>query len=400
MSIIDRDLGDLLFYASLAIIVSLTFTANIEPVAAALLPLSYVALGALVLAMVFRIRRYSAVEILVLCGLGAISLYQFVACGDNSLMKLVLLLAAMKGISFDRCIRFDLTLRVIWTIALVALSYVGAAEDIVTSDALRGVRHSLGFSNANQLGMAVLIEVLEALYLMGFKLRLLPAVAFSAVATWLDAMSGSRSSTAFIFLALILAAVNTFWPRVIRGRAFKSVSVCAVPVLFVLTWATVFLYQQGNPVAVELNETLTNRVWHIDAYAKLFDPTLFGSDLSSAGMTLDTLYAYLVYGHGIVISLAYLIAQPLLVRNLWERGEYGLVITLLVLSFYGLSERLWLCVEYDALMLAFAALLYGPGYRFASGDADFAEWASQPCPEAQRSRPARTNTVRTISGKR
>lgn len=366
MSFLNRDIGDYLFYASLTIFVSLTFTANIEAVAGALLPLSYVALAMLALAFVVRIRRYRASEVYAICGLGAVGLYQFFENGDSTLMKFALLLAALKGIPFNRCIRYDLVLRLLWTVTLVALSYAGYAEDIVTSDALRGARHSLGFSNANQLGMAVLIACLEALYLMDFRLRPAPTAVIVVIALWLDVVSGSRSSTMFILLALALAAVNT----VSRGRLEKStvmrrMSELAVPCLFLLTWCVAWFYQQGASWAIELNELMTNRVGHIDAYTDLFIPQAFGSDLSAAGMTLDTLYAYLVYGYGVVVTMAYIVAEPILMRRLHSLEGGSLSLVFLLLSLYGLSERLWFCVEYNALMLGFGALVFGSEFRFS-----------------------------------
>lgn len=359
MKTADIDLGNMLFYVSLTIFVSLTFASNIGPVAATLQPFSYAALAALALTLVFKIRSYTAIELLALFALGAFSVYQSVECGNYSPMKFALLLPAMKGIRFVECIRYDLILRVVWTIALIALSYAGIAEDIVIYDAARGVRHSLGFSSANQLAMAVLIEVLEALYLMDFKFRLVPMIGFACVAIWLDAVTCSRASTIIVVIALMFATVNTFFPRITQEwRGFRLACIWAAPIMFALTWLLVFLYQQGNPIAVELDEMTTGRIWHIDVYTHLFAPTLFGSNLAPAEMTLDTLYAYLVYGYGVIITTVYLIVQPLLVKNLWERREHGLVIVLFVLTVYGLFERLWLCVEYDAFMLCFAAIIF------------------------------------------
>ncbi|WP_066834570.1 hypothetical protein [Collinsella ihumii] len=357
-----RSLADYLFFSAFGLLVSLTFIANIESATVVVPALSCFALYVLLIATLLRIREYRGVEVVMLCMFGIIAVFRFLRCDDTSTLKLVLLLAACKGVNLNSSIRFDMTLRIAWTIILIAFSQMGLAEDIVTSDATRGTRHSLGFSNANQLGMDVLIISLEMLYLYRFKLKITRGLLLLGIVLLLDYYTGSRSATILIYLAVAFALLNTFWDRGIADSKvlFRACQLTA-PILFVLTWMALIGFQQGEAWALELNEMLTNRVRYIDVYSMLYSPSFFGRDLSEAGITLDTLYAYLVYGYGILITAGYLVAFPALMQKMHERGENSLVIVFLLLSIYGLSERLWVCAEYNALMLAFSVLLYDDG---------------------------------------
>ena len=355
-----RNLADYLFYVALGMLVSLTFVANVGQLAPTVPALVIVSLSILMLAVLLRIREYRGVEIVLLCLFGIIAAYRLFCCGDTSTIKFVLLLAACRGVEFSHCIRLDMVLRLVWTVALVVFSQMGLAQDAVIIDAERGVRHSLGFSNANQLGMSVLVISLELLYLRKFKLKLATGLLLLGIVSILDFISGSRSATLLIYIAISVALVNTFWSRgITQSNTLFRASQLAGPALFILTMITLVSYQKGDPWALELNELLTNRIQIIDFFSTKYDPSLFGRNIAESGVSFDVLYAYLIFGYGLLIGIGYLVSLPLLIKRLHVRHEHGLVIVFLLLSIYGLSERLWLCVEYDAFMLAFSLLLYG-----------------------------------------
>lgn len=361
-----RNLADYLFYAALGMLVSLTFVANVGQVAPAVPALVMISLSILMLAVLLRIPEYRGVEIVPLCLFGIIAVYRLFCCGDTSTIKFVLLLAACRGVELNHCIRLDMVLRVVWTIVLVVFSQMGLAQDAVIIDAERGVRHSLGFSNANQLGMSVLVISFELLYLSGFKLKLVTGLMLLGIVSVLDYFSGSRSATLLIYIAIAVALVNTFWRRgITRSNALFRVSQFAAPALFILTMITLVGYQKGDLWALKINELLTNRIKVIDVFSTQYSPSLLGRDIAGFGVSFDVLYAYLFYGYGLLIGVGYLVALPLLIKRLHARHEHGLVIVFLLLSIYGLSERLWLCVEYDAFMLAFSLLLYAESSTYS-----------------------------------
>lgn len=368
-----RNIADYLFYVAFGTLVSLTFVANVGQVASAVPALVMISLGILMLAVLLRIREYRGVEAVILCLFGIIAVYRLFCCGDTSTIKFVLLLAACRGVELSRCIRLDMLLRLVWTIVLVVFSQMGLAQDAVIIDAERGVRHSLGFSNANQLGMNVLIISLEMLYLNGFKLKVATGLLLLGIVSILDFFSGSRSATLLIYIAIAVALVNTFWRHgITRSNVLFRASQFAAPMLFMLTMIALVGYQKGDLWALEINEILTNRIKIIDFFSAQYDLSLFGRDIAVSGVSFDVLYAYLFFGYGLLICVGYLAALPLLIQRLHARHEHGLVIVFLLLSIYGLSERLWLCVEYNAFMLAFSLLLYGD-------NSTYSERAVAPC---------------------
>lgn len=361
---LERDAGECLFFASLAIFTVLTYAANITVLVGVLQPLSYGALAMLALAFLARIRSYSAVEALILALFTVISLYQLVVAKNYSLVKYALLLAGMKGISFDRCIRFDVCVRLICGLGLVLLSMVGAAEDVVVLDSVRGLRHSFGFPNPNQLGMAVLIISLEALYLQRNKIRWWSMAFIAIMVSWTSVVTDSRSTVLIVIIAMAFCLFRRTALSGLEGsRLLRFVVSNSAIVLFVLTWVMYLLYVQGNPLAVSFDGFSTGRLARIQLFATFFNPSLLGQNLEVADASLDTAYAYMVYGYGMALTIVFLLSFRALERRLFDTGNHVLMIILFCLALYGLSERLWLFPEYDGLMLAFGILLYGDGGR-------------------------------------
>ena len=359
MKILQCDVGDCLFYFALTVFVSLTFAANIPLLVGILSPLSYMALLLLAMSLLFKVKYFRSTTLLAIAGLSAIGLYQLVALGNSSLLKLIMLVSATRDNSLKDIIRYDRNLRVFWTILLFAFLNVGITEDVVLLDASRGARHSLGFASPNQFGMTFLIIVLEDLYLKDFRIKFRSVITLFAAIVLVDQITGSRSAALFSMIGLLLAVVNTAVKGHFLRSAFVKNAACLVaPGLFLLTIITSSLYEMKVPWTIALNDVLTNRLWHIQKFYELYRPSLLGLDLSTAGLTLDTLYSYLIFGYGIIIAIIYISSSPFLVTALWNKREYALIAIWIVLSIYGLSERLWVCAEYNGLMLMFAVLLH------------------------------------------
>ena len=360
-NLFNRDIGEIVFFASYAAILAFSLMGQVPILGGYLKVLENVFLALLAAGFVVSLRVYTAQELLGLVFMLATSLVIARSSNDYSLIKLALLIGSMKGICLRRCIHFDAALRVVVISLLIALSLSGVVEDAIFYSAAGAVRHSLGFTHPNQLGMACTILCLEILYLHGMKLKAVPCVIVVAIVASVDYFSASRTSELIVMLALCLCVANTWFPKLFKGEAFLK---CVQVAPFVCAGATllsVVLYQQGFQPVIALDEVLSYRIQYITYHIQLTDIGFFGSDISANGKTLDSCYAYLLLCQGVVATAAYSVAIPVLMKRLKGRGDYALMIVFLCLFVYGLSERLWLSVDYDALMLAFSVLVYGDG---------------------------------------
>ena len=104
--------------------------------------------------------------------------------------------------------------------------------------------------------------------------------------------------------------------------------------------------------------SVPNRLKNITRLSRWASVTMFGNDLVSSNLILDSAYAYLVLGLGAVTSACFLVLMAALARRLQRTGDTPLLIVLLCLLAYGLSERLWMNVDYDIFMLCLGTLMY------------------------------------------
>lgn len=356
-TILRQDVGLWVFRVAYLGFLLFSLLGHIEAFAGELKMLQNAMLGLLVLGFVVRLPMFLAREIGAIVGFGIVAILVARQTADYSLVKLVLLLSACKGVPFRSCVKLDVLLRVLLIPTVVGLYIVGIAPD-APSVVDGGVRHSMGFTNPNTFGLACALLCLEILYLNGMKWTPLPVVTVVAILVAADAMAGSRSAGFIIVLGLILAGLNTVLPGLLSGSGFRW-CVQILPVIAgvaTLVWA--WLFVRRSPTAIALNEATSNRLRNIEFHARHSSLKLFGNDLASNDLTLDTAYAYLVLGLGLVVTVCYAILLPWLAWRAQVLGDTPLLIVLFCLLLYGLSERLWMNVDYNILMLCLGYLLY------------------------------------------
>lgn len=356
--VLNCEVGIIIFFISYAAIFAYSFMGHIPVLGGYLKLIENCALVLLALAFLLRIKFYTGQELVVLIGLMAISIAVICSSGDFSLIKLSLLLAVVKGINLKDCARFDMVMRFLLLIVMVPLSISGLIPDATSFSSAGELRHSLGFTNPNQLGMICTILCIEILYLNNMKIKLKTFLVVVTIMLFSEVFSGSRTAELISGLALVLCVLNTYYPKAFTGSFFlRGVQIC--PLLFAgITAIGVILYQNGSPQAEALNQLLSNRLDNIAYHLELTDIRMFGSNIANNQRTLDSCYAYVLLGQGIVVAAGYLMSIPALMRRARQQHDYALMIVFLCFLIYGLSERLWLNVDYNILMLGFSSLIF------------------------------------------
>ena len=319
------------------------------------------ALALLVLGFILKLKDFRGEEIVSLASFGVLFLVVAVCSNDYSLVKLVLLLAVVKGTDFKWLVRFDIRLRCLLIVTVAVLSLFGIAPDEVSF--YQGIeRHSLGFTNPNTFGLACVILCMELLYLNEMTMRLKTGFVVLGIAGVVNWVAGSRTAVAIILLALIICIIRTYHAQVFQRRVFCRF-VQLLPAIFLLvTFAGTYFYSVGSPLAHALDTFLSGRLANVQYHASITNLTLFGSDLSNNDRTLDSFYAYSIYGLGIISSAIIIICFSKIAKVLQQKDP-ALLYVLFCLLVYGLSERLWFAVDYNALMLMFMFLFPTGDFR-------------------------------------
>ena len=164
MKIKLKDLNNVIFYVAYFFFLLYAFFGTIDTFREPLKMLTNISMSMIFLSFFLQLRKYNAKEIVVLLLLLLLSLIYISKTDNFLLLKLILIIIVSKDVAFDKRISFDMKLRVVFLILMMLLYNLGIAKD-VTALFNGKIRHSLGFSNPNVLGMHIFILCIDFLYL-------------------------------------------------------------------------------------------------------------------------------------------------------------------------------------------------------------------------------------------
>lgn len=360
--IVEREkIEEGMFFAAYFLLLTFSMLGHIPTLGGYLKTLTNISLIAFAILIFFRNRILDSRDFIILLIMVAYAFLIIARTGDYGILKMALIMAATKGMNFKKIIRADIVIRLVLMVTIFVLYFKGIAPDAISYFPERGItRHSYGFQNSNHLGLLLTIVVLEYLYLKNMRITLWRGgIQILAIIIFSDYVSGSRTAEAVAMIALILAILNTIFPDVWYSSAAEKVMSWSFPFFSMITAATAFLFSSGNPAVKLIDQAMSGRIALIVKHYAYAGFSLFGTDISNVGRTLDSLYAYLWIGLGTVSFCAVLVAYILLVKRSLAMQCAPLALTLFCFSVYGLSERLWMNIDYNIMMLAFRELLYG-----------------------------------------
>ena len=314
---------------------------------------TFIGIALLILNFIYQYTYYTFKELCIYILLLAILLVHSYYSGNYGFFKLMMFAGSLKNADMKQIIKFDMYLRTALIIIVVLLCNAGIAEDV--SFSYNGVvRRSMGFTNPNTLGIAVFVLVCDALYTYNMKLNLKVLAFISAFSVWLYSVARCRTAVYAIIALLIVSLVYTLSPKVLFSKPFKIICYIAPILLSLITLIVVRQYMDGNSSAVELNELLSGRIHSIARFAKVLSPTLFGQPIGETiDHSLDNTYGFIWYDLGIIVFVLFFFAYFKLLKNNFKAGNAPMCVIILAFMFYGLSEHLWINVDYNIFMLAF-----------------------------------------------
>lgn len=263
---------------------------------------------------------------------------------------------ACKGVDFRKIVKRDLYTRILFVVIMLYLWLSGIAPD-VTSDYNGVVRHSMGFQNPNHVGIIAFIVIMEILYLSEMHLSIVRYIVVFVILMVEDYMAGSRTAEFISLIAIGLATVFTFRPQFYEKRKVRAIMCWGGIICATLTAVAFFLYKSGNATAVVLDKMLSYRITNIAFYYNRLGISIWGNNSLSVNRTIDSIYGFSFIVLGIIAFLIIMIAYYKLERILCQ-SNMALAIIMFCLFVYGMSERLWMYVDYNIFMLAFAELIY------------------------------------------
>ena len=357
MTIKVKEINKYFFVLSYFCFLAFSIMGHIDILKNPLKQLTNLSLILLAISIFLQIENYTKKEFLYILIMLIISIVTIIKTNDYIFLKFTLLLSSIKNVEFEKCVKLDLTSR-LFIIPIVFILYkIGIAKDIISP--YNGIiRHSLGFTNPNSLGMHILIFSFDVLYLNKNKIPKTKILLMIFLLFFVDYFSGSRTTEIAMIISLILYLFYYNKKNILENRILKKV-VCNSFALFTILTIIMYLsYLNGLNIGISLNEILSNRLYNIKYFFQMYNIGIFGKNLSMANLTLDNSYIYSILGLGIVVFSFYLIEFKRMFNWFYLKKEYLLIIILFSFMVYGIGERLWLAADYNIFILSFSKYFY------------------------------------------
>lgn len=352
------------FYLAYLTFLTFSMFGHIPTVGGYLKELTNVGLAIFVIIVCLRLRDYSAKEGIIFAIFLLYSLFVALHTGDYGFFKLGMMIFACKGMDFRKIVKRDLFTRILFVGIMIFLWLSGIAPDM-TSDYNGVARHSIGFQNPNHVGIIAFIVIMEILYLSEMHLSIGKYIVVFAILMVEDYMAGSRTAELICLIAIGMATVLTLRPHFYKKQMVRTIMCLGGIICAAITAIAFFMFKSGNAISVVLDKILSYRLTNIVFYYNKLGISILGNNSQSINRTIDSIYGFSFIVLGIFAFLLIMIAYYKLERRLCQ-SNMALAIIMFCLFVYGLSERLWMYIDYNIFILAFAELIY-PGFTI-NGD--------------------------------
>lgn len=357
MKIKLKQLDYFLFYISYFLFFLYAFFGTIEIFKQPLKMLTNISMVLIIIVFIFDLKKYKYNELIKISFVFILSLIFIFETKNYLFLKLILIIIISKNIEFDKRVSFDMKLRIIFLIAMYVMYLLGISED-VTALYKGKIRHSLGFSNPNVLGMHVFILCLEIIYLSRNKLTISKLTICLIIILISNIYSGSRTIVYLFLFLLILLWLYKKNNKIYYNKLVRTIIIYSPLITTLVTCIIYQLYLDNNVIALQLDNVLSGRLRNIKFFTTNYPITLFGNDIASANKTCDTVAVYMLYAFGICGLSMYLIAFQELLKKLYKNKKLILIIIVYLFIIYGISEKLWLFADCNILITALSYIIF------------------------------------------
>lgn len=327
------------------------------------------------LVLLVKIAFFSSYRVDELVRLGAILLIafgSFIGSGDFGLFELFLVavaarkteprtvvscFAGIKGLA----IVLTLTL---WKIGLLPTLYYWNGS---------GYYNTLGFCHRNVLGADVAILCLAWFFLRYHKLNLADVVLWIAIGFGIYCIAYSRSSMVIIFLISVCVYLFRKTEHILLNiRTMRRIMLYAFLFLMILSLWCMLRYSPSSSFWTALDRLFTTRLRSANYCYQEFGIPLFGQDIplvssmqaqlfETSKLILDNAYCRAVLCYGVIPAAMFFFTYAKLINYSFEQKDGVILISLLLLAFYGLSERYMMDAYYQfPIVVAFQYLGQSP----------------------------------------
>lgn len=323
--------------------------------------LAYFVLLLLVLQIVF-FQNYQLKEIIVIGIISIFFLYATINSNYNALLSTWIFIVASKYIDFEKFIKLSYYIQLFMFALVLYLFFNGYIQDYTM---FRGsvLRHSLGFSHPNQLGIRVFLLMVCRCYYRRTKINVIDISLVFLAAFFVNKVSNSKTS----YYALIILAIITI-VYIIATKLGSSMNAFANVSILIAVFSNV-----GSVLLSNINVKhfhwlnafdliMSRRFSQCYRTMKFYGINLFGQDIQLIvkrpiidafyRFWLDNAYMAILLRYGIIVFLIFSLLYFMTMIQLKQTKQFYLLGIMALYSIYGIMENNYFAMSQNMFLLA------------------------------------------------
>ena len=311
-----KSLSNEMFYIAYALLMATVMFSKVPSLNIVLSLFQIIGIALLSIVIILKnkiLKKNTLVKLIFITIISLISYYlsRNSTISDSSIVMLILIVFAAKNIEFDKIVKFDLKIKLIFLIMVIALYFLGLTNggEVIYRDGV--ARFSLGLGHANILGITMASIILEYIYLKREKINKLHLISLLIGLVVISYVTSSRGSLVLVGLMFLLVLFKKQIYNIVYKKNVRSIVINSFLLLIILSLFMTMLYSNGSSFGILLNNLFSNRLYYINNFINYYDLTLFGQNLIFSGsdavnlygtytQILDNCFIYLILRFGIV----------------------------------------------------------------------------------------------------
>ncbi len=292
--------------------------------------------------------RYSLKEWLWMAGFVALGGMVYLCTGENVILRIVVFVAAMKGIELKRVLKYVFWVTLAGSLLIVVLSFAGFLGTVSISQEFRTdvfeTRYCFGMGHPNALHCMFLMLVLLFMYTYWERLNLAAAIGLFAANLILYYFTDSKTGGGMTAMAIIMAFIlqkgvklqKALWVYVLGMLLFAG---C----IGISVWAAQYTEQTwADPLLLKIyilfSGRMSNLYWGTEAHAGALVTWKLFSDPGHLAYYFDMGWVRMFYWYGIVPGIIFAIVHILLIRECYRKADYMGLMMIASLAMYTIVE--------------------------------------------------------------
>ncbi len=323
---------------------------------------------ALLMAQIVLFQEYSKKELLIIAITSLFIIIATLNSNHNTMISTWIFIIASKNINFEKAIKITYFVQ-LFTVLLVLLLFFSGRIDEHTIYRGSMLRHSLGFSHPNQLGIRVFLLVVSRCYSRKEKLTLFDAAIVVGTAIFINRVANSKTSYyALIILAMLVLVqiLVNHYPELVGLFSGGMITVAVFANLFSVVLSMINI--KSYPFLAAIDEALSMRFSRCNKIIHFYGINMYGQEIKlfvgnitrgrMFGFFLDNAYVAILLRYGIIV---YVIFSVLYICNMVyakRTCQLFLLAILCLYSIYGIMETNFFSLSQNIFLLTMSFVLY------------------------------------------